>query len=409
VTPPARLAAAAGLLDRIVAGEPAERVLTTWGRASRFAGSKDRAAVRDAVFDALRRRRSLAWLGGADTGRGLVIGALRSAGTDPATLMTGEGHALVPPGPDESGRPLGRHPRPSASTCPTGSCRASPPRSGTTSRRSALRSDAARPSSLRANLRRTDRNGALAALAADGIVGRLHPHVRTAVEVLGNVGKVTASKPYVEGLVEIQDASSQAAVLRLPLRDDASVLDLCAGGGGKTLAMGALADLRLVAHDEAPARMRDLPVRAARAGLAVTLADDPAARAPHDLVLVDAPCSGSGTWRRAPEAKWRLTPERLADLVALQGALLDQGADLVRPGGHLAFATCSVLDEEGPAPVAAFLARRPGFAAVDVLRFLPGPDGDGFFQAVLRRGPPGTAVAPGALAEDAGPGVFTFR
>jgi 16S rRNA (cytosine967-C5)-methyltransferase len=148
--------------------------------------------------------------------------------------------------------------------------------------------------------------------------------------------------------------------------------------------MGALADLRLAAHDADPRRMADLPPRAARAGLEVELLSDPAARAPFDLVLVDAPCSGSGTWRRAPEAKWRLTPERLRDLCSLQDRILTRAAALVAPGGHLAFATCSILREEGPERVEAFRAAHPGWTMTDELRRLPGARGDGFYQAVLR-------------------------
>jgi 16S rRNA (cytosine967-C5)-methyltransferase len=108
-------------------------------------------------------------------------------------------------------------------------------------------------------------------------------------------------------------------------------------------------------------------------------------RAPYDLVLVDAPCSGSGTWRRTPEAKWRLTADRLAELCALQDRILDEAAPLVAPEGHLAFATCSVLREEGPDRVATFCARHPGWTPADHLLRLPGGQGDGFFQAALRR------------------------
>lgn len=386
MTPPARLAAAAGLLDRVLAGEPAERVLTTWARASRFAGSKDRAAVRDAVFDALRRRRSLAWIGGAETGRGLVIGALRAASADPATLMTGEGHALAPPEPDEAPRDLADAPEAVRLDMPDWLVPRLRASLGDDLGLACLALTARAPVFLRANLRRTDRDGALAALEADGIAAVPHPDVRTAIEAIGNAGRIITGQAYASGLVEMQDASSQAAVLRLPLRDGDRVLDLCAGGGGKTLAMGALARLDLVAHDASPARMLDLPARATRAGLAVEIVEDPAARAPYDLVLIDAPCSGSGTWRRSPEAKWRLTPERLEALAAIQAGLLDRAAGLVRAGGHLAFATCSVLDEEGWGLVRAFLGRHSDFALADRLRLLPGPRGDGFFQAVLRRG-----------------------
>jgi 16S rRNA (cytosine967-C5)-methyltransferase len=385
MTPGARLAAAAGVLDEVLGGSPAERVLTNWARGARYAGSKDRAAVRDHVYDALRRRRSLAWVGRSETGRGLMLGALRLAGTDPASLMTGEGHALPPPTPDEQGRSLAEAPLGTRLDMPDwllsrlqeslgddldAACRALTQRA---------------PITLRANLRNGPRDEAARALAAEGIETSLDPEVRTALQVSAGASKIAQSGPYLTGLVELQDASSQAAVLRLPLRDGDRVLDYCAGGGGKTLAMGALADLALFAHDADPRRMADLPPRAARASLDVDILSDPAAHAPYDLVLVDAPCSGSGTWRRTPDAKWRLTPDRLADLCALQDRILDAAEPLVSPAGHLAYATCSILREECDDRVSAFLARHPGWEVADRLRLLPHASGDGFFQTVLRR------------------------
>lgn len=389
MTPGARIAAAAEVLDRVLAGEPAERTLTNWARASRFAGSKDRAAVRDLVFDALRRRRSAAWVGGAETGRGLMLGLLRLRGDDPAALMTGEGHALPPPLPQESGADLAQAPRAVRLDLPDWLLPRFDASLGPEAEAAAQALTSRAPVTLRINLLRGTREDARAALAAEAILADSDLEVATALYVTEGASKVGASRAFADGLVELQDASSQAAVLRLPLRDGDRVLDLCAGGGGKTLAMGALARLSLAAHDADPRRMSDLPPRAARAGLSVETVADPAARAPYDLVLVDAPCSGSGTWRRAPEAKWRLTPERLADLTRLQDALLARGASLVRPEGHLAFATCSVLTEEGPDRVAVFLAATPGWTLADEMRRRPGPGGDGFYQAVLaHRGAP---------------------
>lgn len=385
MTPPARIAAAAGLLDRILAGEPAERALTTWARASRFAGSKDRAAVRDLVYDALRRRRSLAWTGGAETGRGLMLGLLRRSGTDPAALMTGEGHALGPPTPEEAGQDLAKAPRGVRLDLPDWLLPRLDAALGEAADAAALALTDRAPTFLRVNLARATREAAQRALAREGVETILHPHVETALQAVALKGNLADKAAHRDGLVELQDASSQAAVLRLPLRDGMRVLDLCAGGGGKSLAMAARARLALFAHDADPRRMADLPVRAARAGAVVTPVGDPATAAPYDLVLIDAPCSGSGTWRRAPDAKWRLAPARLAQLAATQDALLDQGATLVGPGGMLAFATCSILGEEGPERVASFRARHPGWDPADAWRAPPGPDGDGFFQTVLRR------------------------
>lgn len=385
MTPPARLAAAAAILDDILAGQPAERTLTNWARGARYAGSKDRAAVRDLVYDALRRRRSLAWVGGGETGRGLMIGALRLAGTDPAALMTGEGHALPPPTAAEAPRDLDDAPLGVRLDMPDWLLPRLEAALGDRME-AACRCLAGRaPVTLRANLRKGGRDAARDALAAEGIEVRPDPEVATALHVTGGAARVTASEAFLRGEVELQDASSQAAVLRLPLRDRDRVLDLCAGGGGKALAMGALARLALFAHDAEPRRMADLPVRARRAGLEVATLARPEAEAPFDLVYVDAPCSGSGTWRRSPEAKWRLTPERLSELTALQDRLLDRAAHLVAPGGHLAFATCSILREEGEERLAAFRDRRPGWDLIDWMRRDPGPGGDGFVQGLLRR------------------------
>ncbi len=385
MTPAARLAASAEVLDAILAGEPAERALLRWSRGARYAGSKDRAAVRDHVFDGLRRRRSLAWMGGSETGRGLVLGALRAGGIDPATRMTGEGHALPPPRPDEAGRDLADAPEGVRLDMPDWLLPRLRASLGDDLDRACAALRLRAPVHLRANLLKTTREEAGRLLAAEGIATEPVAGVATALLVTAGAAALARSRAYLDGMVELQDASSQAAVLALPLRDGRRVLDACAGGGGKTLAMGARARLRLHAHDAEARRMADLPARAARAGVEVEILPDPGARAPYDLVLVDAPCSGSGTWRRAPDAKWRLGPERLAALVDLQRDLISRAARLVKPGGHLAFATCSILDEEGPSQVAAFLAREDGWTEEGRFLARPGPEGDGFFQAIFRR------------------------
>ena len=171
----------------------------------------------------------------------------------------------------------------------------------------------------------------------------------------------------------------------MPLHDGMTVLDQCAGGGGKTLAMAARAKLRLFAHDASPRRMADLPERAKRAGAKVVLTEAPEASAPYDLVLVDAPCSGSGSWRRDPEGKWRITPEALAIIRETQSAILDRAALMLRTGGVLAYATCSLLERENGDQIRAFLARHPGWSLDRELRLTPLAGGDGFYLAILRR------------------------
>jgi 16S rRNA (cytosine967-C5)-methyltransferase len=208
---------------------------------------------------------------------------------------------------------------------------------------------------------------------------------------------VEAHPAFLNGLVEVQDEGSQLACLACEAAPGETVIDLCAGAGGKTLALAAaMANRgRLIASDADRARLSRLAPRAERAGASIVeprLLDpgrEPEAlddlRAAADLVLIDAPCSGTGTWRRNPEARWRLTQKRLDRLTALQSRLIDVAAALVRPGGRLTYVVCSLLPEEGPAQVDAFLARTPGWArASGDLTLTPLSHGtDGFFIARL--------------------------
>ncbi len=387
MTPAARVQAAIEILDVYLAGKPAEQALTGWARRSRFAGSKDRAAVRDHVFDALRSQRSLAALGGAETGRGLMLGACRRDGVDPDTVFCGDGHAPAPLTEEE--RAAGHAPAAGAEALdiPDWLWPAFRDSLGDEAEAAARTLQHRAPVHLRVNLAKTDRVAAIAALAGDGVVAGPHAAAETALEVTEGARRIRNAAAYLDGRVELQDAASQALVGALPLKDGMRVLDYCAGGGGKTLAMGARAQLKLFAHDAAPNRMRDLPERAARAGLAVELLDGAGVdrAAPFDLVLCDVPCSGSGAWRRAPEGKWRLTPEALDDLTRTQAEILDRAAGLVAPGGLLAYATCSVLTAENGDQVAAFLRRHPDWSCRWQRGWAVQAGTDGFFAAHLTR------------------------
>ena len=381
MTPGARVAAAISVLDRVLAGEPAEKALVNWARSSRFAGSGDRAAVRDHVFDALRRMRSAAALGGAATGRGLMLGVLRAQGVDPAALFTGDGHAPAPVGANEAPRPMTEL---EALDCPDWLAPQMRESLGADFApvMQALQSRA--PVFLRVNLRKATVGRAQAVLETEGIRTRPHPLAATALEVTTGARRIAASASYREGLVELQDVASQAVVQALPLADGMRVLDYCAGGGGKSLAMAAQARVDVTAHDADPRRMADLAPRAARAGVRVKTVETGALSGGYDLVLADAPCSGSGAWRRSPEARWRLDAARLDALNAAQDAVLNAAAAQVAPGGWLAYATCSLLACENAARVAAFLARAPRFALQRELRLTPLDGGDGFYLALLK-------------------------
>lgn len=386
MTPAARQSAAIDLLNRWRAGQPAEAALTQWGRASRFAGSGDREAVRDLVFRAIRQARSLAVLGGGADGRSLLLGMARADGTVPG--WDGLGHAPAPLTPDEQARlaaPLPALDRAEALDCPDWLLPlfddSLGPRADAVLE--SLRHRA--PVFVRANRLRATPERARAALAAEGIEAVAHPLAQTALEVTSGMRKLRNAKAFADGLVELQDAASQAVALAfaaaLPPR--ARVLDYCAGGGGKALALAA-EGLNVSAHDADPGRMADLPGRARRAGAPVQVLPV----APRGLwpgILADAPCSGSGSWRRAPEAKWAFTAERLHQLTAIQDNILNTCAGLTAPGGLLGYATCSLLTAENADRVTAFLARTPGWTLLKSLSLTPLDGGDGFFLALLRK------------------------
>ena len=388
MTPAARVAAAIDILDTISAGAPAEQALTRWARGARYAGSGDRAAVRDNVYDALRRWRSLARLGGADTGRGRMLGALRAAGADPATLFGAPGHAPAPLTETEAAHLA--HP-PAMTEAEALDC----PDWLEPALRHSLGADFApvmralqsrAPVFLRANLARGTRTAAAAALAEEGIDTAPSPIADTALEVTAGARRLRQSRAFAAGLVELQDAASQAVVAELAPAPGLRVLDLCAGGGGKALALAAHAGVEVWAHDAHPARMADLRPRADRAGVQIRQTNRPEDAAPFDLVLADVPCSGSGSWRRDPEGKWRLTPERLAELRATQAQILDRAAALTTPGGRLAHVTCSLLAAENDDQAAAFLARHQDWRLSRQERWTPLQGCDGFHLAILTHG-----------------------
>ena len=384
--PAAHVAAAIVVLDTIASGVPAETALATWARGARYAGSGDRAAVRDHVFDVLRRWRSCALRGGGETGRALMLGLLRERGVALTEVFTGTGHAPaplddaerqapeVPPDADMQDLPDWLWPHLEAALGP-----------GAQPAVLALRQRA--PITLRVNLRRAARDDMIARLAADGISVQPVPGVDSALRVIGGARKVAQSGPVRDGLLEFQDASCQAAMARLHQPRQGRVLDYCAGAGGKTLALAARDEGAWFAHDVAARRLANLTDRATRAGIEVHLLEAPgiAQAAPFDLVLCDVPCSGSGTWRRNPEAKWQFTPARLHELSALQLDILTQAAAYVAPRGRLAYATCSVLREENRDVVETFLRQQPDWRCDEDMVWPISEDGDGFYMAILKR------------------------
>lgn len=432
--PAARLQAAVELLGEIqeAAPKPADRVAAGWFKLRRFVGSKDRRAISDLVWGCLRARARLDWwlerLGAAASARSQVLAFLvLGQGERPEqvlALLSSESRYAPPPATREETawiERLKRHgldhpdqPPEIAQEVPGWLL----PRlaeslgEGVEAELKALREPA--QVDLRVNLLKTRRREARQALAEEGIdtePGRWSP---LALRADGRQ-PVAATRAFRDGLVEVQDEGSQLVALLTGAAPGLRVCDFCAGAGGKTLALAAQMENKgqLVACDVLDKRLERSAVRLRRAGVHnVTRRPLSSERDPwvkrhkgtFDRVLVDAPCSGSGTWRRNPEARWRLGEADLAELLALQSSILESAARLVRPGGRLVYATCSLLREENEQQVEAFLSRSSDFSLIPLtqlwselldgappvegpmLRVSPALHGtDGFFLAALQR------------------------
>jgi 16S rRNA (cytosine967-C5)-methyltransferase len=385
MTPAARLAAAIEVLAEIeTRRRPAADALKDWGLAHRFAGSGDRAAIAGLVYDALRRKASSAWIMGEASPRAVCLGMLkRERKLDVAAiaaLCDGSRHAPGPLSERERDR------------LASGTLDDAPPHVrgdypewldphfaatfGEERAEEGAALAARAPLDLRVNTLKGDRDKAAAALA------HLYPEpmrwspvgLRIALASDAKNPAVTAEPAFLKGLVEVQDEGSQLAALLAGAGAGQQVVDLCAGAGGKTLALAAAMANRgqIYATDSDKRRLVPIHARLERAGArnvqvrtpkgAADVLADVAGHA--DLLLIDAPCTGTGAWRRNPDAKWRVRPGALRERLKEQAAALDRAAGLLKPGGRIAYVTCSVLEEENGAQVRAFLARHAGFAVV---------------------------------------------
>ncbi len=405
---------------------PADAVANAFFRTRRFIGSGDRRAVSDRVWGVLRAWRRLAWWlarFGAEPGPRLMIAAsLLLEGLAQAKveqLYSGGQFAAAPLTVAELAtlRPIARHtlvhpdmPEAVRLELPDWLLPLLRARFGAAlpAEMAALSQPA--PLDLRVNLLKTTREAARAALAQEGIEAESTPLSPWGLRVAGR-RPVTSGAAFRTGLVEVQDEGSQLVALVTDARPGARVADLCAGAAGKTLALAMTMGNtgHILACDVSAARLAGAVRRLRRAGVhnveahVLAAGDKTLKRRANSFerVLVDAPCTGTGTWRRNPDARRRLAPSDLSELVCKQSALLDQAAGLVRIGGKLIYATCSMLDQENEAQVSAFRARHPEFVVVspagawpdggapvrgDFLVLTPARHGtDGFFAAVLER------------------------
>ncbi|HTT81929.1 MAG TPA: RsmB/NOP family class I SAM-dependent RNA methyltransferase [Rhizomicrobium sp.] len=416
MTPSARLQAAIEILEALArTGRPADRTLRDWFRTRRYAGSKDRAAIGERVFGTLRRHAALVWRMRSDNPRALVIGSLAAEGSDLAQIEALFDSSKYGPAPlNESERAMLASPR--EETPPLWVQGEFPAFLETELVRSLgsnlldeMRAMGGRaPVDLRVNTLKATRGDVLAELRAGGFVPEATPHAPHGIRIKQNdrASQLSRSRGFLEGRFEFQDEAAQIASLLAAAKPGERILDLAAGAGGKALALAAEMGNRgvIIARDADAVRLAQLAARAARAGAIIIREDLSAeASAKADAVLVDAPCSGSGAWRRQPEQKWRLTPERLVELQTIQDQLLDEAARLAPP--RIIYATCSLLMCENEDRVSGFLARHPEYAIRPAARIwrevtdTPPPPGmgdvfratplmtgtDGFFVAVLAR------------------------
>lgn len=379
-----RLAAAIDILHDIeTRHRPAADAMRDWGLAHRFAGAGDRAAIGNFVYDGLRHRRAAAWIFGEDTPRALAIGGyLLENGLAPGELNeTLRGDHFAPPLLDDE--ELSRLNKCLGEALPD-QVRANVPEwceplmeeafgNAWVDEGAALASRP--PLDMRVNRLKAAREKVLASLSRAGAEpARIASNGMRTPPVKGN-GRhpnVQAEPAFRKGWFEVQDEGSQIVAELAGAASGEQVLDFCAGAGGKTLAMSAMMDNRGQIHAYDADRKRLAPIfdRLKRAGCrnVQVVADEEVLgrlEGHMDLVVVDAPCTGSGTWRRRPDAKWRLTPQQLETRLAEQSAILDVAARFVKPGGRLAYITCSVFSQENAAQLRAFLARSPGFRALD--------------------------------------------
>ena len=371
------------ILETVLAGVPTEKALTNWARARRFAGSKDRAAIRDYVYQAVRCRRSSGAWPSPGSARAWALGSLRQQGADIGALFNGLGHA--PAILDFAESDISSPTPPDLYDVPDWVLERMIEDHGMDKAHEIARTLRDRaPVCLRVNLRKATIQQVQEALEADGILTELNPICDTALNVLSNHRKVAMHACFKNGLIEKQDAGSQAVAARIPVHG--RILDYCAGGGGKSLAIAARTGATLFAHDINHGRMSEIEPRANRGGhdINVIAPDDINTAGVFDTLICDIPCSGSGAWRRSPDGKWRLTSDELLVFVNLQRKILEKAIEHLAPGGTLAMVTCSIFASENQEQKEWLLSTFKDLTYFDEMLLTPADTHDGLYLVTFK-------------------------
>jgi 16S rRNA (cytosine967-C5)-methyltransferase len=405
MTPSARISAAIEVLAELDAHvRPAAEALKAWGLAHRFAGSGDRAAISGLVYDTLRRRASSSWLLDENSARAQLLGMLkleRRLDVEAiAKLCSGERHAADQLSERErialTSASLDGAPSHVAGDYPEWLDPAFTRVFGDERVAEAIAMSHRAPLDLRVNTLSSERDKILASLRH--LRAKPTPWspvgLRIVLDADARSPGIQAEPDFIKGAIEVQDEGSQLAALLSDAREGETVVDLCAGAGGKTLALAAAMGGRgrLIATDADKRQLAPIHERLKRAGAhnvevrtprgSEDSLDDLAGRC--DLVVIDAPCTGTGTWRRNPDAKWRIRPGALEIRIRDQIEVLDRAVPLLKRGGRIAYITCSVLQEENSDQISAFIARHNDFASVPPISVASklGPSAKGFCDSV---------------------------
>jgi len=377
------------ILDLYLSGFNFEAALKYWGNNNRFAGSSDRRHIRDIIFDIIRQKKSCAFVGGGLSGRHLVMGYLILKDLDPNSIFTGLKFAPKEITESERKSLIFSYETPKIYELDYPAWLLPVIKKSLSENFDdylyLMRSRAL--VQLRINKRKTCRKSVLNLLKNEKIEVAPNNLISSGINVLNGAHKISQSSVFLNGLIEFQDVGSQLVSQLVELEEGDQVLDLCAGSGGKTLAVAS--ETNKVAYysawDEDFYRMNDLDSRANRAGIKISKLLNKPVQNIYDKVIIDAPCSGSGSWRRDPQGKWDLSLNNLNRYIETQKKLILDGLKLLKPKGQVIYITCSVLNIENEKLLEDLILAENTFYISKMLNLLPTSQNDGFFAAILKK------------------------